>query len=368
MKGALVKTLSVAFFVAMFSVVLASSAFAATIYTDKPDYAPNENVTIIGLGFLPNHPVWITIIKPGGYTFTTTSSTNSSGIFVYVYNNLPLVYGTYHVSATDLINFASTTFTDAAVFLIHIDQPLNNAVIGFGSPVRVVGYWQITNNPPGNAEQYNVSINWGDGQTNSSININRTATGSNPNDLFNGTFDTEPIVGCTAADGANDACDSGNFDHTYLTCGPFAIIARLYHQQTPGSEESSTNVNITVAGDGNCPTTTTTTTTTTTSETTTTTTTSETTTTTTTTPEITTTTTTTTSQTTTTTKVIVAAPTAVGIWPYVLVVSFIGLAAWSMGPMFTKFLSVNFLSTYETKGLKWTKAKARSMRGSSRTM
>ena len=46
----------------------------------------------------------------------------------------------------------------------------------------------------------------------------------------------------------------------------------------------------------------------------------------------------TTSTTATTTQIIVRAPTAIGPWPYFLVLSLIAIAAWRIDSVFTKFL------------------------------
>jgi len=158
-----------------------------------------------------------------------------------------------------------------AVFTIQIQQPANNSEVT--NPVRVKGTWSVTNDPPGLVTAYNVQIQWGDNTANNSVNINRTASGSGSDQLFNGTFDTEQISGCTSADGAEDDCTLGNFDHNYLASGPFTITARLYHQQLTGHEAGDTtaNVTISIAPPPTTTTTSTTTTTTTTSTTTTTT-------------------------------------------------------------------------------------------------
>jgi len=353
MKNKLLSGLVVIFFLSIFT----TSALAASVYTDKTDYSPNEIVIITGEGFIANHFVWLTIVTPSGYTYHPTSHTNSSGIFVYSFT-AGLVYGTYNITATDGTSSASTTFTDAAVFSITITSPVAGSV---SSPVRVYGTWSVSNNPPGLLIQYNVQIVWGDGNKNDVVNIDRNDNGqSGSNQVFSGTFDTQPISGCS---GGDDNCNAGTFDHTYSGCGPFTITAKLYHASVPGNEQtgdSSATVTITIS---NCqtttttttttiPTTTTTLTTTTTTETTSTTTqttpttttttetTSTTTLTTTTTPTTTTTTQTTPTTTTTTTQPPVKAPTAIGPWPYFVILSIIAVAAWRLGPMFAKNLSV----------------------------
>jgi len=258
MKKNLIKNISLITFLFLFISIFSRCVFAASISTDKPDYSPGEIVRITGTGFLPYKLIWMTIVTPSGYVLNDVSRTNYLGTFVYRYGP-DLFSGTYYVTATDFKNSASTTFTDVVpAYSVFIVQPANNTAVP--NSVRVRGYWNVTN-PPGQVSDYNVQILWGDGTKNDTVNINRTAStsGSNPPEI-RGTFDTQPISGCTAADNATDDCNLGNFNHTYTGCGPFVITVKLYHAEPPGNEagDSQATVNISIAS---CQPTTTTTTT-----------------------------------------------------------------------------------------------------------
>lgn len=153
---------------AVFSLVIFTTIFSAsvlaitTIYTDKPDYAPTDTVTITGISFNTNDVVTILIIDPNGSNHISTNITNSSGIFTY-YFTAGLVNGIYFVNASDGTNWATTTFTDdPPISFITILFPLNNAAVA--NPVRVNGTWNITN-PPGQTTQEDIAIFWGDGNS-----------------------------------------------------------------------------------------------------------------------------------------------------------------------------------------------------------
>jgi hypothetical protein len=82
-----------------------SPVLAATITTDKPDYAPEEIVTLSGAGFTPGDPVFITVTRPDGSTkpylvepFPVIPDT--SGAFTATYQ-LDGIQGTYVVVAID---------------------------------------------------------------------------------------------------------------------------------------------------------------------------------------------------------------------------------------------------------------------------
>src|SRR4030042_825868 len=94
------------------SFTMPAIASGATIWTDKPDYSPDEVVILSGEGFIPNALISITIIDPNNTTFEVFSGTDSSGSFVYFYDN-GLMEGTYFVTVTDFTNTATTTFTDS---------------------------------------------------------------------------------------------------------------------------------------------------------------------------------------------------------------------------------------------------------------
>ena len=86
----------------------------AVIWTDKPDYYPEETVTIFGSGFLPNAPVTVSVTRPDSIVnnWTVTSGLDGSFTTTYVLDGIT---GTYGVTATDGTNTATTTFTDAAL-------------------------------------------------------------------------------------------------------------------------------------------------------------------------------------------------------------------------------------------------------------
>jgi len=213
----------------------------------KADFAPEQIVYIHGSYFLTNHNVDISVTRPNGVIDNGSVITDSSGNFVYNYQ-LDGIEGDYVVIATDKTNTALTTFKDAAAFHITVLQPTNNSVV-IGS-VRIRGRWNVTNGPPGQLSQYNVQIQWGDGNITNAVNINRTDNGlSGQNQIYSGTFDTQMITGCNATDGV-DNCILGNFNHTYnasISCGPFNITVKLYHAQPPGNEAGDASSTIKVS-------------------------------------------------------------------------------------------------------------------------
>jgi hypothetical protein len=76
----------------------------------------------------------------------------------------------------------------------------------------------------GQLNQYNVQIDWGDGNIDKDSYINFTQY----NDNFNGTWHSDP-------------------DHTYSRVGSFTITVKLYHGQPPGKEGSGdVSVSITI--------------------------------------------------------------------------------------------------------------------------
>ncbi len=94
---------------------VAAPALAGTgawIWTDKPDYAPGETVTISGTGFNASADVTVTIERPDGAIDAVYAVTDDAGSFTCIYQ-LDGIAGTYTVTATDGTNTAITTFTDA---------------------------------------------------------------------------------------------------------------------------------------------------------------------------------------------------------------------------------------------------------------
>jgi PKD repeat protein len=97
---------------------------AAEIHTDKPDYAPEEIVTITGAGFTPGVNVIVTVTRPDGDTETyqpvpQPAIPDGSGGFTVTYQ-LDGITGLYTVDAADGAGLsAETTFTDAEPFKVN---------------------------------------------------------------------------------------------------------------------------------------------------------------------------------------------------------------------------------------------------------
>jgi hypothetical protein len=96
------------------TIVPTTPSGTATIWTDKPDYAPTDTPTIYGTGFLPNANITITVTRPEGTANTWYETSDGSGGFTTTYVTSGLVFGTFTVTATDGTNTATTTFTDAS--------------------------------------------------------------------------------------------------------------------------------------------------------------------------------------------------------------------------------------------------------------
>ena len=117
----------------------------ASVMTDKPDYAPDETVTITGEGFAADSSVALSIEWPDEYLFTANPTTDPAGAFSFLY---PLtsgpsgmgIDGYYFVEANDSVNFAETYFTDHRINTFN-DAGFNNEDYLFqqGSTVYVKG-------------------------------------------------------------------------------------------------------------------------------------------------------------------------------------------------------------------------------------
>ena len=82
------------------------------IWTDKEDYAPEENVTIYGEGFTPNASIRITVLRPDNSSDTLNSMSDEDGKFKATYQ-LDGIEGLYKVKAEDEYGIrAETEFTD----------------------------------------------------------------------------------------------------------------------------------------------------------------------------------------------------------------------------------------------------------------
>lgn len=93
--------------------VTASSASAATIWTDKSDYQPGEVVYISGEDFQASATVSLSVTRPDSTSGTGATVTDSSGKFSNYPYQLNGIEGVYNVTAADGFgNYAETTFTD----------------------------------------------------------------------------------------------------------------------------------------------------------------------------------------------------------------------------------------------------------------
>src|SRR3990170_3267058 len=145
-----------------------SVAFGATgneqIWTDKPDYAPGETVTISGSGFESILPVTIKITAPDTSVFTDDTTTEADGTLEYLYTLDPGMLGTYYVEAMEQATgevLATTTFTDAPGAIWTTDGiAQNNHVFYTGGTAYINGEgldpnatlnYDITDGPSGGA-------------------------------------------------------------------------------------------------------------------------------------------------------------------------------------------------------------------------
>jgi len=96
----------------------AGTVAAASIATDKADYAAYESPVITGSGFAPNATVTVTITAPDGSTATITGDTDEQGQFTATYT-AGLCDGAFSVTVTDGNTTAATTFTDANNYYVN---------------------------------------------------------------------------------------------------------------------------------------------------------------------------------------------------------------------------------------------------------
>ena len=100
---------------------------AASISTDKGDYATYETVTIYGSGFSPSAIVTVTIVNPSeGVDAVYYVRADGAGNFT-CWHTLNGVEGTYTVYATDGTNTATITFTEKPEFTATIAPTSANA-------------------------------------------------------------------------------------------------------------------------------------------------------------------------------------------------------------------------------------------------
>jgi uncharacterized repeat protein (TIGR01451 family) len=89
------------------------------------------------------------------------------------------------------------------------------------NPVSVTGHG-AGSAPPGDASQYKVQVDWGDGHQTNGLGIFTPNSGHVP---FTYTFTTSP-----------------SNDHSYTSTGNFTIKARLYHESPPGHDNQADSV------------------------------------------------------------------------------------------------------------------------------
>ena len=113
-----------------YSMVKVNGANQPAIWTDKPDYHPEETVTIFGSNFPTNAQITISVTRPDSTVNIWTATSDPAGNFTTTYQ-LDGITGNYTVTATDGTNTANTTFTDAQP-AANLDQVRNGA---FDSPI-----------------------------------------------------------------------------------------------------------------------------------------------------------------------------------------------------------------------------------------
>src|SRR2546426_8943163 len=82
------------------SSALARADGLPTLSTDKPDYAPEQIVTIYGAGFLSDANVTVAVTRPDNTTNSWNVTSDAAGAFVTTYQ-LDGIQGNYTVVATD---------------------------------------------------------------------------------------------------------------------------------------------------------------------------------------------------------------------------------------------------------------------------
>ena len=97
---------------------------AATISTDKADYAFGETVTIQGAGFVPHAVVRLSVTLPD-HSVDSWSVVSDRHGGITAYYQLTQFALTYRVSAIDGKSTATTTFTDSSA---NLDQCTNGGV------------------------------------------------------------------------------------------------------------------------------------------------------------------------------------------------------------------------------------------------
>jgi hypothetical protein len=221
--------LFVALALLMGGVSCSSPGAGPSIGTDKPDYAPEETVTISGAGFTPG-PVALTVTRPDGEIEQIPDvSADSSGSFVAAYL-LDGILGTYIVNATDSAGqTAQTTFTDGSTGIYAGPQV---GTLIYGTPGSVTYSITVTGSGGGHTKLFTVSLPSGTTASfdpdylespwpaTSTLTISYDGTtpagtytvciGESPSGKPPANHQTEPcpnlIIGCTDTDG-DGVCD-----------------------------------------------------------------------------------------------------------------------------------------------------------------
>jgi hypothetical protein len=232
-KSALSTVIAISLLLSLFLVISGShisvrAEVVAKVWTDKADYGPGETVLIFGENFASNDNITIRVIRPDSTDNTWIICDNSEGGFETSYQ-LDGIPGTYTVNATDGLNPpASTTFTDTKPhFWITIDN-----INGIPGPtwenfttatISLAGMVDVGPNFPGQLNDYQVQVDWGDNTVDNNSWINFVQSGT----AFSGTWRSDP-------------------DHTYAASGTYTITAKLYHGKPPGAESGDNYCQVTI--------------------------------------------------------------------------------------------------------------------------
>src|SRR3954454_13836276 len=102
-----------------------STTESPTISSDKPDYSPGSTVTITGAGWPADESVDLQTDDDLGRTWsdTGTATTDANGGVTYRFQLPNNFIAQYRTTATDGVNTAETTFTDAATTLQGQSNP-----------------------------------------------------------------------------------------------------------------------------------------------------------------------------------------------------------------------------------------------------
>jgi uncharacterized repeat protein (TIGR01451 family) len=135
-----------------------NSTFLTSIWTTdaygnpKNDFSPGDLVYVHGIGFIENHNVDVSIIRPDSSVDTGSVISNSEGGFVYIYD-LNGILGLYIVIADDGINSAQTTFTDG-------NPDVECQQSGFDGGIVKFQCGSTTPNEYGSCSGYLINVVW----------------------------------------------------------------------------------------------------------------------------------------------------------------------------------------------------------------